>query len=82
GVQTDTNGGFAPLPNADSLTEVQKATSWTGKVFTNYVARKGNQEMPKPGHDGGTEYGHEGPGAAKIEFLGESPAPDGRPFTE
>jgi hypothetical protein len=74
-------GDFRPrhAPEAE-VTDDVRAASWTGKVFTNYVARAGNQEMPKPGQAGGTEIGHEGPGAARIAFIGNADEADARLF--
>ena len=70
---SNVKGGFIQKTTAG--TPEQIATSWTGKVFTHPVYKAGNEDMPKP--DGtGTETGHEGPGTAKIKWLGNTDGSD------
>ncbi|MDR2509008.1 MAG: InlB B-repeat-containing protein [Spirochaetaceae bacterium] len=65
---TNPAGGFVQKMTVG--TQEQIATSWTGKVFTHAVFKAGNEEMPKPDGSGETESGHEGPGSARITWVG------------
>jgi uncharacterized repeat protein (TIGR02543 family) len=65
-IATSAQFGFSAAPGPED--SIEKAASWTEKIFTHAVMRSGAETMPAP--NGGTQTGHNGPGYARITSIG------------